>query len=110
MGRCCTFGGYKGRCRGAVGGWGGVGGEGTVDQGVPEVTVPTKDGQRRRGEYVSDGGISLKVIEMVSDDLLDVDAGGMVGKDKGNPIAVAEGKRRDEGGSVGDGSDLVEGP
>eukprot|EP00061_Rhincodon_typus_P002014 g16378.t1 len=47
---------------------------------------------------------------MVSRDLLDVDAGGMVGKDKGNPITVAGRKRRGEGGSVGDGSDLVEGP
>eukprot|EP00061_Rhincodon_typus_P001995 g16343.t1 len=30
---------------------------------------------------------------MVPDDLLDVDASGMVGKDKGNPIAAAGGKR-----------------
>eukprot|EP00061_Rhincodon_typus_P003491 g20220.t1 len=40
---------------------------------------------------------------MVSDDLLDVDAGGIVGKDKGNPIAVAGGKRR---GTHGDPSYL----
>eukprot|EP00061_Rhincodon_typus_P014548 g41619.t1 len=45
---------------------------------------------------VSGGGISLEVVKMTSDDLLDVDAGGMVGKDKGNPIAVAGGKRRDQ--------------
>eukprot|EP00061_Rhincodon_typus_P003145 g19399.t1 len=47
---------------------------------------------------------------MVPDDPLDVDAGGMVGEDKGNPITVAEGKRSGEGGSAEDGSDLVEGP
>eukprot|EP00061_Rhincodon_typus_P005276 g24580.t1 len=47
---------------------------------------------------------------MASDDLLDVDAGGMVSQDKGNPIAVAGGKRRGEGESAGDGSDPVEGP
>eukprot|EP00061_Rhincodon_typus_P002253 g17005.t1 len=47
---------------------------------------------------------------MVVDDLLKVNAGGMVGKDKGNSIDVAGGKRRCEGGSVGDGSDPVEGP
>eukprot|EP00061_Rhincodon_typus_P004948 g23791.t1 len=34
----------------------------------------------------------------------------MVGKDKGTPIAVAGRKRRGEGGSTGDGSDLVDGP
>eukprot|EP00061_Rhincodon_typus_P017249 g45859.t1 len=56
---------------------------------------------------MSDGGISLKVAEMASDDLLDVNAGGMVGKDKGNPIAVVGGKRGDEGGSVRDGSEPV---
>eukprot|EP00061_Rhincodon_typus_P008416 g31003.t1 len=47
---------------------------------------------------------------MASDDLLDVDAGGMVGEDKRNPIAVAGGKRRGEGGSAGEGSDLVGDP
>eukprot|EP00061_Rhincodon_typus_P005128 g24258.t1 len=47
---------------------------------------------------------------MVADDLLDVDGGGIVGKDKGNPITVARGKRGGEGGSMGDVSDLVEGP
>eukprot|EP00061_Rhincodon_typus_P007806 g29865.t1 len=89
---------------GAVGLWGGVEGEGSVDQGVLEGTVPAEGGQRRGGEYVSGDGISLEVAEMASDDLLDVNAGGMVGKDKGNPIAVAGGK------SAGDGSDPVEGP
>eukprot|EP00061_Rhincodon_typus_P004804 g23468.t1 len=48
--------------------------------------------------------------EVVSDDLLDVDAGGIVGNDKGNPIAVAGGKGRVDSGSVGDGSDPFEGP
>eukprot|EP00061_Rhincodon_typus_P003230 g19588.t1 len=47
---------------------------------------------------------------MASDDLLDVDAGGMVSKERGNIIAVAGGKRRAEGGSMGDGLDLVEDP
>eukprot|EP00061_Rhincodon_typus_P005665 g25467.t1 len=47
---------------------------------------------------------------MVSDDLRDVDAGGMVGEDKGKPIADAGGKRRGEGRSAGDGSDRIEGP
>eukprot|EP00061_Rhincodon_typus_P000075 g10368.t1 len=64
----------------------------------------------RGGEYVSGSGISLEVAEMASSHLLDVDAGGMVGKDMGNPIAVAEGKRRDDGGTAGDRSDLDEGP
>eukprot|EP00061_Rhincodon_typus_P015630 g43408.t1 len=59
---------------------------------------------------MSGGGISLEVAEMASDALLDVDAGGMGGKDKGNPIAVARVKRRGEGGSAGDGSDAFEGP
>eukprot|EP00061_Rhincodon_typus_P004348 g22365.t1 len=45
---------------------------------------------------------------MASDDL-DVDAGGMVGKEKRNPIAVTGRKRRGEGRSA-DGSDLVDGP
>eukprot|EP00061_Rhincodon_typus_P005412 g24888.t1 len=62
------------------------------------------------GRYLSDGDILLEVEEIVFNDLLDVDAGGMVAKDKGNPITVAGGKRRGEGGSVGDGSDPVEGP
>eukprot|EP00061_Rhincodon_typus_P011242 g36121.t1 len=47
---------------------------------------------------------------MLSNDLLDVDADGMVGEGKGNPIAVAGRKRSGEGRSAGDGSDLVEGP
>eukprot|EP00061_Rhincodon_typus_P000689 g12458.t1 len=72
--------------------------------------VSVECGQGRGGEYVSGGGISLDVAEMASDDFLDVDAGGMVGKDNGNPIAVAGGKTRGEDGSAGDGSDLVEGP
>eukprot|EP00061_Rhincodon_typus_P009735 g33460.t1 len=72
--------------------------------------APVESRQGRGGEYVSDGGISLKVAEMTTDGLLDVDAGGMVGKDKGIPIAVAEGERGCEGQSAGDGSDLVEGP
>eukprot|EP00061_Rhincodon_typus_P000906 g13142.t1 len=41
---------------------------------------------------------------------MNVDAGEMVGEDKENPIVVAGGKRRGEGGSVGDGSDLNDGP
>eukprot|EP00061_Rhincodon_typus_P000530 g11980.t1 len=46
---------------------------------------------------------------MAPDDLLDVDAGEMVGKDKGNPVTVVGGKRMGEGGSVGDELDPVEG-
>eukprot|EP00061_Rhincodon_typus_P008253 g30703.t1 len=64
----------------------------------------------RGGECVSSGGILLEVVEMASHDLLDVDAGGMVRKDKGNPIAVAGRKRRGESGSAGDGLDLVDSP
>eukprot|EP00061_Rhincodon_typus_P001574 g15172.t1 len=79
-------------------------------QDVPEGTVPVEGGQGRGGEYVSGGGNLLEVVEMTSDDLPDVDAGGMVEEDKGNPIAVVGGKRRGEGGSVGNESDLVEGP
>eukprot|EP00061_Rhincodon_typus_P015923 g43872.t1 len=45
------------------------------------------------GEYVSDGSIPLEVAKMAADELQDVDAGGMVGKDKGNPIAVAGEKK-----------------
>eukprot|EP00061_Rhincodon_typus_P017047 g45573.t1 len=47
---------------------------------------------------------------MASDDFLDVGAGEMVVKAKGNPIAFAGGKRMGESGSAGDGSDPVEGP
>eukprot|EP00061_Rhincodon_typus_P006669 g27556.t1 len=47
---------------------------------------------------------------MASDDLLDVDAGWMVNKDKGNPITVAGGKRRGDGRSAGYGLDPGEGP
>eukprot|EP00061_Rhincodon_typus_P014316 g41261.t1 len=54
------------------------------------------------GEYVSGGGILLEVMEMEASDLLDVDAGGMVGKDKGDLIAAAGWYRGNE--------DLVEGP
>eukprot|EP00061_Rhincodon_typus_P004630 g23052.t1 len=75
MGRCCTFDDCRGRCRRAVG-W--CGGEGRVDQLVLEGMVPAEGGQGKGGEYVSDGGISLEVTEVASDDLLDVDAGGMV--------------------------------
>eukprot|EP00061_Rhincodon_typus_P006261 g26716.t1 len=57
---------------------------------------------------MSGGGISLKVAEMASDDLLDVDTGGIIGKDKGNPIAVVKGKKRGEGRSAGDRSDPVD--
>eukprot|EP00061_Rhincodon_typus_P001585 g15200.t1 len=74
-----------------------------MDQGIPEGMVPAEGGQGGGGKYVSGGGVLLEVAEMAPDDLLDVDAGGMVGKDKGNPIAG-------EGGSAGDGSELVEGP
>eukprot|EP00061_Rhincodon_typus_P005912 g25999.t1 len=63
---------------GAVGLWWGVGGEGSVDQGVLEKTVPAECGLGRGGEYVSGGDISLEVAEMAPDGLLDVDAGGMV--------------------------------
>eukprot|EP00061_Rhincodon_typus_P002149 g16746.t1 len=107
MGRCGTFAGYRGRCRRAVGCC--VGGEEKVDRGVPEGTIPVEGGKGRGGEYVSGGGISLEVAEMASDDLLDADASGILGKDKGNPIAVAGRKRGGEGESAGDGSDLVEG-
>eukprot|EP00061_Rhincodon_typus_P001798 g15811.t1 len=69
------------------------------------------DGEQGRGrECVSGVGISLKVAEMASDDLLDVDAGVMVGEDEGNPIAFTGGRRTGESGSVGDGSDPFEGP
>eukprot|EP00061_Rhincodon_typus_P002207 g16881.t1 len=57
---------------------GGVEGEGGVDQGVPEGTVPAEGGQGKGREYVSGGGIFLEVAEMASDNLLDVDDGGMV--------------------------------
>eukprot|EP00061_Rhincodon_typus_P004188 g21956.t1 len=92
-----------------------VGSDGRVDQGVLEKRVPAEGGQgrggeRRGGEYVSGGGISLQVAEMTSDVLLDANAGGMVGKDKGNPIADAGGKRGGESKSARDGSDPVEGP
>eukprot|EP00061_Rhincodon_typus_P007886 g30015.t1 len=70
---------------------------------------PTEGGQGRGGEYVSGGGILLEVAEVASNDLLYVDAGGMVGEDKGNPVAVVGGKRSGEGRSAGDGTDLVEG-
>eukprot|EP00061_Rhincodon_typus_P003355 g19889.t1 len=63
---------------GAVGLWRSVGGEGSVDKGVPEGTVPVEGGQVRGGDYVSGGGIFLEVAEMVPDDLLDVNAGGTV--------------------------------
>eukprot|EP00061_Rhincodon_typus_P001097 g13698.t1 len=95
---------------GAIGLWGGDGDEGRVDQLVPEGTVFVEGGRGRGGEYVFVGGILLEVAEMASGDLLDVDPGGMVGEDKGNPIAVAGGKRWGEDGSAGDGLDLVEGP
>eukprot|EP00061_Rhincodon_typus_P001171 g13943.t1 len=62
---------------GSVGLWGGVGVEGRVDQGELEGTVLAEDGQGRGREFVSGGGISLEVAEMASDNLLDVDAGGM---------------------------------
>eukprot|EP00061_Rhincodon_typus_P016761 g45142.t1 len=71
--------------------------------------VPAEGRLGRGGEYVSGGGILLEVMEMAADDLLDVDAGGMIGKDKGNSATVAGGKRGGEGGSAGDGSDPVEG-
>eukprot|EP00061_Rhincodon_typus_P000908 g13148.t1 len=77
---------------GPVGLWVCVGGERRVDQGVLEGMVPAEDGQERAEDNVSGGGISLEVAKMASDDLLDVDAGGMVDKDKGNPIAVVEGR------------------
>eukprot|EP00061_Rhincodon_typus_P010498 g34839.t1 len=72
--------------------------------------VPVEGGQGRGGECVSDSGISLEVVEMAANDPLDVDAGGMVGKDKGNPISVAGGKREGEGQSARDVSDRVGGP
>eukprot|EP00061_Rhincodon_typus_P008191 g30597.t1 len=70
--------------------------------------VPAEGRQEREGEYLSIGSISLEVVEMTANDLLDVDPGGMVGKDKGNPVAVAGRKRGDEGRSAGGGSDLAE--
>eukprot|EP00061_Rhincodon_typus_P005968 g26113.t1 len=90
--------------------WGDVKSEGSVDQGVSEGIVPVEGGQGRGGEYVSGGGISLEVVEMVADDLLDVDIGEMVGKDKEHHVAFVEGKRGDEGQIVRDGSDPAEGP
>eukprot|EP00061_Rhincodon_typus_P007606 g29456.t1 len=59
---------------------------------------------------MSGGGILLEAAEMASDDLLYVDAGGMVGKDKSGPIAVVGGKRRGGGQSAGDESDPAEDP
>eukprot|EP00061_Rhincodon_typus_P003456 g20125.t1 len=107
MGRCCTFASCRGRFREAVGACCGVA---RVDEGVPDETVPVESGQGRGGEYVSRGGISLEVVEMATDDLLDVDAVAMIGEYKANPIAVAGGKRRGKGGSTKDGSDPVDGP
>eukprot|EP00061_Rhincodon_typus_P013753 g40325.t1 len=78
--------------------------------GVLEGMVATEDRQGRGGEYVSNGGISLEMTEMMAQDPLELDTDGMVGKDKGYPITVVEGKRGSEGRSVGDVSDLVEGP
>eukprot|EP00061_Rhincodon_typus_P003953 g21389.t1 len=80
MDRCYTFAGCRGRHYGAVVGVGGkFGDEGRrVDQGVPEGMVHAEGGQRRGGEYVSSGSISLEVVEMVPNDPLDVDAGGML--------------------------------
>eukprot|EP00061_Rhincodon_typus_P011407 g36387.t1 len=77
---------------GVVGLWKHVGIEGRVDQGVPEGMVPAEGEQGKGGEYESRGGTLLEVAEMVADDLWVVDAGGLVGKDKGNLIAVAGGK------------------
>eukprot|EP00061_Rhincodon_typus_P013936 g40631.t1 len=51
-------------------------------------------GEGKGGEYVSSDGISLEMAEMASADHLDVDAGGMVSKDKGNPIAVVGGREK----------------
>eukprot|EP00061_Rhincodon_typus_P004407 g22497.t1 len=84
MVRYCTFASCRGRCHGAVG----VRGEGVRavvfgvkeewTRGIPEGIVLAEGRQEKEGEYVSGGGTSLKVVEMVSDALLDVDAGGMV--------------------------------
>eukprot|EP00061_Rhincodon_typus_P005532 g25157.t1 len=63
---------------GAVGLWRGIGGEGSVDKGVVEGMFPVEGRQEWEREYVSGDGNSLEVAEMVSDDLLDVDADGMV--------------------------------
>eukprot|EP00061_Rhincodon_typus_P003211 g19545.t1 len=54
------------------------------------------------GEYVSGDEVPLEVAEIEANDPLDVDAGGMVGEDKGDCYGG-------DGGSAGDGSDLVEG-
>eukprot|EP00061_Rhincodon_typus_P012057 g37525.t1 len=62
-----------GRCLGAVGVVLGL-----VHQDVLEGMVPAEGGNGRGGEYVSGGGISLEVVKTGADDLLDVDAGGMV--------------------------------
>eukprot|EP00061_Rhincodon_typus_P011012 g35708.t1 len=102
MGRCYTFDSCRGRCRGS-----GVKEEWTrVPWRERSVWKTDKEG----GEYVSGGGILLEVAELASYDPLDVDAGGMVAKNKGNPIAGAGGNRKGEGGSLGDGSNPVEGP
>eukprot|EP00061_Rhincodon_typus_P005345 g24737.t1 len=71
--------------------------------------LPLERKSGRGGDYVSGGGISLEMAEVVSDDLLDVDAGRMVDKDRGNPITVAGGRRGVEGGSAEGSSDKVEG-
>eukprot|EP00061_Rhincodon_typus_P002476 g17670.t1 len=67
--------------------------------------APPVGGQGRGREYVSDGTISLEVVEMAADDILDMGACGMEYEDKGNPITVAGGKTEAEGGSAGGGSD-----
>eukprot|EP00061_Rhincodon_typus_P003599 g20486.t1 len=107
MGRCYTL-AVAGED--AMGLWWCHGIEGGMDQGIPEGMVPAVGGQRREREYVSGGGILLEVAEMLANDLPDVDAGGKAGKDKWNSIAAVEWKRGGEGGSTGDGSDLVDSP
>eukprot|EP00061_Rhincodon_typus_P001328 g14464.t1 len=80
MRRCYTFTDYRGKCHGAVG----------EMLGVKEVWTRVSQRKRslRKVDKGGDGNMCLEVVEMVADDLLDVDAGGMVGEDKGNPIAV----------------------
>eukprot|EP00061_Rhincodon_typus_P005538 g25163.t1 len=53
---------------------------------------------------MSGGGISLEVVEMAPDDLLDVDVG------QEEPYRSCRREERGEGGSMGNGLDLVEGP
>eukprot|EP00061_Rhincodon_typus_P003717 g20791.t1 len=97
MGRCYTVAG-----EGAMGLWGLL----VVKEELTRVSW--REQSLWKVDKGGEGEYGLVVAEIASDDLLDVDAGGMVGKNKGNPITVAGRKRGNEDRSAGDGSDLVE--